>query len=173
MMTIRVPLLAALLALAACQTTYDFAPVQTGDDGARDPEPRSNSQYVRALYADLLGRSPEIYDFTVTAGADQVFGFPIDEQQMLVGALDATGDPTALRALLAAGLVRSEEVALPARDEIADPAALVRDQFRRLLGREPNAYELAAFVDAWDADPAIGPHTIVRALVGSREYQSR
>jgi hypothetical protein len=82
------------------------------------------------------------------------------------------GDSRPLRALLVAGLAASAEVGLPARGDVDDPAEFVGEQFRRLLGREPSAYELRAFVDEWRADDAVGPRTVVRALVGSREYQS-
>ena len=54
-----------------------------------------------------------------------------------------------------------------------DPEAFVRAQFRRLLGREPGVYEREAFVDAFENDPAVGPATVIRALIESREYQSR
>ena len=49
----------------------------------------------------------------------------------------------------------------------------VRDQFRKLLGREPKSHEAYAFLDAWNTDAAAGPKTVIRAIVGSREYQSR
>ena len=43
----------------------------------------------------------------------------------------------------------------------------------QLLGREPNAYELEVFVAEWTSEPAVGPRTIIRAIIGSREYQSQ
>jgi hypothetical protein len=166
-------LVLALAAAACSETTYGFEDVTVGeDDGARQPQERSNSQFVRAVYGDLVGRAPESYEFVVSAGGDELFRFPVDEQGQLVASLEGMGDSRPLRALLTAGLVASEEVALPARDEVDDPAAFVSDEFRRLLGREPTAYELRAFVDEWQADEAVGPRTIVRALIGSREYQS-
>ena len=161
-------------ALAACgDTTYEFDQVSVGDqDGARTPRERSNSQFVRAVYGDLVGRAPESYDFTITAGGAELVRFPVDEQSLLVGVLEGMGDSQPLRALMVAGLVGSAEVALPDRADVDDPAGFIGDQFRRLLGREPSAYELRAFVDEWRADEAVGPRTVVRALVGSREYQS-
>ncbi len=165
---------ALALAAAACgETTYGFEDVTVGeDDGARAPQERSNSQYVRAVYGDLVGRSPESYEFVVSASGDELFRFPVDEQRLLVDVLEGMGDSRPLRARLAAGLVASEEVSLPERGDVDDPAAFISDQFRRLLGREPSAYELRAFVDEWRADEAVGPRTVVRALIGSREYQS-
>jgi hypothetical protein len=166
--------IALALAVAACgDTTYGFEEVTVGeDDGARAPRERSNSQFVRAVYGDLVGRAPESYEFAVSAEGEELFRFPVDEQSLLVDVLESMGDSRPLRSLLAAGLVDSAEVELPERDEVEDPAAFVSDQFRRLLGREPSAYELHAFVDEWKADEAVGPRTVVRALIGSREYQS-
>ena len=169
-------LVAALGSSLACggETTYVFDEVAVGDpeEGGRAPQERSNSQYVRAVYGDLVGRAPESYDFSVSAGGDELFRFPVDEQGLLVGVLEGLGDSRPLRALLVAGLAASDEVGLPGRRDVDDPAGFVADQFRRLLGREPSAYELRAFVDEWEADPSVGPRTVVRALVGSREYQS-
>jgi hypothetical protein len=83
------------------------------------------------------------------------------------------GDPGPLRALIVKGLVESDEVDLPAKSAVSDPAAFIADQFRRMLGREPNAYELSAFVEQWQSDAAVGPRAILRAIAGSREYQSK
>lgn len=172
--TIHTTLLAAALAGACSNATYEFDQVPVGDQGfSRDPKPRTNQQWIRAIYSDLLGRAPESYDFVVqdTEG-NQLASFPVAEQDFLLFTLDGVGDPTPLRALIAAGLVRSEEVALPAKDEVDDPAAFISEQFRRFLGRDPNVYELDAFLAEWDEDPSVNPRTVVRALVGSREYQS-
>jgi hypothetical protein len=167
--------LAVCLALAAgCSTTYDFEPVTVGeDDSGRDPRPKSSSQFIRSVYADLYGRTPEVYDFTITQGPMVLVQFPIDEQEQLVAAQDAVGDPTSLRSRLVAGMVRAPEAGLPSKASVSDPAAFIADKFRRLLGREPSPYELAIFVDEWNNDPAVGPHAVVRALIASREYQSQ
>lgn len=161
--------------LAGCGYSYEFDPVTLGDDKAgRVPEPRTNSQYIRAVYADILGRAPEIYNFDLQDPSGKVLAeIPIQEQTNLNTALDATGDPGPLRALLAAGLLGSAESDVPEKEAVADPRAFIRDQFRTLLGREPNAYEAFAFEDAWNTDEATGPRAVIRAIVGSREYQSR
>jgi hypothetical protein len=165
----------ALLGAAGCgDAEYGFAPIAIGDDQAgRTPKARSNAQFVRAVYADLIGRAPEAYDFNVTYGGQPGFSFQVDENGFLVDALDGMGDPDALRAVIVAGLVNSSEVSFPEKSEVADPAAFITEQFRRFLGRDPGAYELAAFESEWKADPAVGPKTVVRALIGSREYQSQ
>ena len=163
------------LALAGCSTTYEFDPFTAGADAAgRAPEALGNSQFVRGVYVDLLGRTPEIYDFSIEdAQGNELYSFPIDEQPALVRSLDAMGDPAPLRALLCAGLLGSAEASLPDKADVQDPAAFIRDRFRALLGREPNAYEARAFEDAWRTDEATGPRAVVRAIVGSREYQTR
>ena len=171
--SIAIGIALAVLACACGDTTYTFEDVTVGeDDGARDPRERSNSQFVRAVYGDLVGRAPESYEFAVSFDGAEILRFPVDEQSLLVDVLEGMGDSRPLRALLTAGLVGSEEVVLPARDEVDDPAEFIAGQFRRLLGRDPSAYELRAFVDEWKADEAVNPRTVVRALIGSREYQS-
>jgi hypothetical protein len=168
-------LVAAALTLAACETTYDFEPttVGEGDDTDRALRSRTSSQFVRGLYADLLARAPARYEQEIIVGAGQAFRRPVDEERDLVGVLDGVADPAPLRALIIRGVLENPDVALPDKGVVPDPAAFIRDRFRRYLGREPNTYELAAFVDAWRTDAAVGPRTVVRALLGSREYQSR
>ncbi|HUS67424.1 MAG TPA: hypothetical protein VMZ28_22965 [Kofleriaceae bacterium] len=160
--------------LSGCASpTYEFQPITAGKDETRAPRARSNSQLVRAVYADLVGRAPQVYNFLVyDAQGTEVSRFPLDEQALLIDTLDSVGDPTPMRALLIAGLVDSAEVSLPDKDDAGNPAAYITGQFRAFLGREPGAYELAAFTAAWREDPAVGPKTVVRALLGSREYQS-
>jgi len=161
-------------ALAGCTTTYEFEPVDLGDEGGgRAPVPRSSTQYVNAIYADLLGRQPEQYDFTVTQGQAELLRFPLDEQDTMVAALDALGDSAPVRDLVVTAIVRSPEAGVPDKDDVDDPAEFSAEQFRTLLGREPNPYELAAFVDEWRADDAVGPRAVIRAILASREYSSR
>jgi hypothetical protein len=163
----------AALGLVGCDTTYAFDSIEIGGDQAgRAPAAVSNTQFVRTVYADLLGRAPDVYDFEVESAAGG-YTLPIDEQESLVYALDSLGDPDPLRAVIVAGLVRSAEVELTEKAQVTDPRAFIREQFRRFLGREPGSYELIAFEAEWEADPAVGPRTVVRALIGSREYQSR
>lgn len=177
----RTPLLtAAALALAlalaatACTETYAYDPATAGEDeGARQPRAKTSTQFLRGLYADLLGRTPETFELVLRLEGEEVLRIPVDEEAQLTGVLEGLGDSLPLRNLVANGLLHSTELALPAKASVADPRAFIRDQFRRLLGREPNAYELDEFAGAWTRDPATGPRTIVRAIVGSREYQSQ
>jgi hypothetical protein len=160
--------------VAACtDTTYSFDDVTIGgDDNSVEPRPRSNSQYVRAIYADLIGRTPEVYDLVLLNGGVEAGRFSLDEQAIVLQALDDVGDPTPMRALLATALVDSSEADVPEKGDVDDAAGFITEQFNKLLGREPNSYELQAFVDEWKSDSKVNPRTIIRALVGSREYQS-
>ena len=160
------------LATAACTTTYDYEPTTAGpaDGGQRAPRDRSSNQFVRGVYADLLGRAPAAYGVALQIDGVTQLTVPIDEQAQLVAVLDGIGDARPMRNLLVNGLLHGAEVALPDKAAVADPRGFVRQQFARLLGREPNAYELAAFAGAW-SDPAVGPRTVIRAITASREYQ--
>jgi hypothetical protein len=164
-----------LSVLSGCETSHEFEPTSLGEpEQARTPVAVNNRQFVRSVYADVLHRAPEVYDFVISdATGAELFRFPVDEEASLVAALDGVGDPDALRASLAAGLVTSVEVSYPEKAEVSSAEGFIVEQFQGLLGRDPTPYELAAFLAEWQNDPAVGPRTVVRALVGSREYQSR
>jgi hypothetical protein len=167
-------LVSLVLAAGACaDDTYVFEDVDIGgDDTGRAPRERSSSQFVRAVYADLVGRTPESYEFTVSFDGTPALAFPLDEEELLLSALDAVGDGQVMRSILVAGLVDSIEVDLPDKEDVDDPDAWIAEQFRFLLGREPGVYELRAFAAEWAADDAVNPRTVIRALIESREYQS-
>ena len=170
-----VVILSSTLVLAtACETTtYEFDPVEVGGDPATPPRAKTNGQWLRAVFADVLGRAPESYDFEIQDGSGQVVdSFAIDEEAILLGILENLGDPSPMRAIIAAGLTASAEAALPEKADVGDPGAFISAQFEKYLGRSPVPYELAAFLAEWEADPAVSPRTVVRALVTSREYQS-
>lgn len=161
--------------LTACKPTYEYEPFSLGAAAEGRPrEPLGNSQFIRAAYVDLLDRTPAVRDYEIQdASGAPLYSFPIDERATLARALDAMSDPLPMRALICAGLLGSEEATVPEKSEVGDPAEFIRDQFRLLLGREPSAYETRAFEAAWTSDAAVGPRTVIRAIVGSREYQSR
>jgi len=171
------PIVALALGAAAltqgCDTTYGFQPLSVGSDQARDPQPRSNSQFLRAVYADLLGRNLETYDFQVLDEQGNLINeFELGESQILLAAMDSVGDERVMRSLIVTGLVHSSEVGLPSKADVADPYAFIGAQFRTLLGREPSAYELNAFAAEWAGSDSVGPHEVISAILGSREYQS-
>jgi len=172
--TIALTAAAALAAAACTDTTYEYDPATAGEaEGARELRAKSSSQFLRGLYADVLSRAPETYEFVARFNGVEAIRFQLDEEMQLTAVLEGIGDPLPMRNLLAKGLLHSAEVSIPDRASVADPRGYIRDQFRRLLGREPNPYELEQFAGEWAADAAVGPRTIIRAIVGSREYQSQ
>lgn len=162
----------ASLAIACGDTTYVFDDVGVGDDEAgRTPRERSNAQFIKAVYADLIGRSTEAYNLDITAGANTL-SLPLDEQQILESYLGGLGDSRAARAILVAGMVEHEEVDIPEKSEVSDVEAFITDQFRTFLGRDPSIYELETFTSEWASDSSVNPKTVIRALIASREYQT-
>lgn len=168
-------LLVLLVALAAaCTDVYDYDPTSAGDPEGSEREPRgkSSTQFLRGVYADLLGRTPETYEVVISLEGTEVFRFIADEEAILGSSLDGLGDSLPMRNLIANGLLHSSEISIPDKASV-DAREYIREQFRRLLGREPNTYELEAFAGEWASDAAVGPRTIIRAIIASREYQSQ
>jgi hypothetical protein len=114
--------------------------------------PKTDAQFIRGLFVDLTGRRPTR-----------------DELQRLRGALSVMSDAGPLRAVIARALIDEHAAALPARDGL-DAGAFVTGTFRRYLGRDPGAEELADFTKIL-ADPACRPATVVQAVVTHWEYQ--
>jgi hypothetical protein len=167
----------AALGLPGCLDVYAYDPATVGapeaDVAARAPRAKTSTQFVRGLYVDLLGRAPTRYDVAVRVGGAEVTRLPIDEEAQLTAVLDGLGDGQPLRNLITVGLLHSAELAVPTKASISDPRGYIRGQFRKLLGRDPTPYQLEAITDAWASDAAVGPRTLQRALIGSREYQSQ
>ena len=174
----RIIIIAAALIAAwfanGCTTTYDYDPATAGTpEGSAKPHyAKTSSQFVRGIYADLLGRTPTSYDFELDINGTLAVKFPVDEENVLVDTLDGVGDSQPLRNLMVAGLLHSAELSLPDKAAVSDPRTFIHDQFTKLLGREPNVYELETFAQAWHRDHAVGPRAVIRAITGSREYQS-
>lgn len=166
--------LVILALLAACTDVYDYDPASAGEpEGSeRAPRGKTSTQFLRGIYADLLGRTPESYEIVIKFQGTEVLRFTADEEALLGASLDGLGDSLPMRNLIANGLLHSSEVSIPEKAAV-EPRDYIRDQFRKLLGREPNTYELEAFAAEWDKDPAVGPRTVIRAIVASREYQSQ
>jgi hypothetical protein len=172
---IRITVAAAIaLAAAACTETYEYEPATAGEaEGDRQGRAKTSSQFLRGLYADVLARTPETFEFVLRFNGAEALRLPLDEEAQLAAVLEGLGDSLPMRNLVAKGLLHSTEVTIPGKASVADPRAYIRDQFRRFLGREPNAYELEQFAGEWAKDAAVGPRTVIRAIVGSREYQSQ
>lgn len=121
-------------------------------DGAQQKQPKSDRQFVRGLYMDLLERTPEY-----------------EELRSMRNAMQSMADPAPLRAVMAKVLLDSKAVKLP--DSAPDgEGEFVRACFLRYLAREPEQTELLVFQKALRDDGATPAH-IARALVGSLEYQ--
>jgi hypothetical protein len=159
--------------LGACTTTYDVDRVSAGtpETGGRVLHAKTSSEFVRGIYADLLGRTPTSYDFELDLNGSAALTIPIEEESTIVGVLDGLGDGQPLRNLVVVGLLHSAEITVPAKTAVADARTYIHDQFTKLLGREPNVYELETFAHAWETDPAVGPRAVIRAITGSREYE--
>src|SRR5262245_10413279 len=114
--------------------------------------PKSERQFLRGLYQDLLERAPGE-----------------DELRNLRNALTAMADPAPLRAVLAKVILDSKDARLPARGSGRDDE-FVQQCFLRYLAREPGDAELRVFVGV--LQQGAQPAQIVRALVGSLEYQT-
>lgn len=119
---------------------------------AQKKRPKTERQFLRGLFQDLLERTPDH-----------------DELRNLRNALQSMADPTPLRAVLAKILLDSGKAKLPPCEPGSEDV-FVRDCFHRYLARQPNDAELAKFVAALQKDGA-NPGHIVRALVGCPEYQ--
>jgi hypothetical protein len=163
-----------LVSLAACTDVYDFDRTNAGESegGERALRGKTSSQFLRTVYADLLGRTPESFELVVSVQGTVVFRLPTDEEMFLAGALDGLGDSLPMRNLIVKGLLHSTEVTVPEKNAV-DAREFITEQFRRLLGREPNTYELEAFAKEWATDVSVGPRTVIRAIIASREYQSQ
>jgi hypothetical protein len=119
----------------------------------RIPRPKDDMVFIRTLFMDLLGREPTFDEFRNSRNA-----------------FLALSDPAPIRNVLARLLIESNAYPLPTKAEIPKPGDWVRGQFRRLLGREPTAKEVDAFVGIL-GEYGCEPRTIVLALATSPEYQ--
>ncbi len=114
--------------------------------------PRTNHQFVRSIYMDLLERQPSYQDF-----------------RRMRNALLSMADPAPLRAVMAKVILDSGRARVP---EMAagDTEGFIRDCFLRYLGRHPTQQEQTKFTKIVK-DPDITGEHLVRALVTSPEYQ--
>ncbi len=117
---------------------------------------KSERQFLRGLYMDLLERTPQA-----------------DELRNLRNAMTAMADPTPLRSVLAKVILDSKEAKVPPRGpgSAAGDREFVAACFLRYLAREPGERELTTFTGKLQQG-ATEPAQIVRALIGSLEYQT-
>lgn len=114
--------------------------------------PRTDNQFIRSLYFDLLERAPDYQEF-----------------RNMRNALLSMADPAPLRSVMAKVILDSGRAKLP---EVArgEEASFVRQAFLRYLGREPTQKEQADFIKVLAKGSARVEH-VVRALITSPEYQ--
>jgi hypothetical protein len=116
------------------------------------PKRRTDDQFIRSLYMDLLERRPDP-----------------EELRNMRNALQSMADPTPVRAVLSKVILDSGQARVPewTRGQEGD---FVRTCFVRFLGREPERDEMERFV-ATAREPDCTPVHVVRALVESAAYQ--
>jgi hypothetical protein len=116
----------------------------------RAPKPKTDRQFIKSLFVDLLGRPPAYEEF-----------------RNMRNALQAVADPKPLRGVLAKVLLDSGAVLAPAA---AEPENQVTELFRRLLGRDPERKEHAAFTAAL-REPGATWRLAAMAMLSSAQYQ--
>lgn len=141
----------------ALATSFVASPSWAGGREAR--RGADDLAFVRAAFADLLGRRP--------TGAETVAC--VAAARVLAG---RPGGGPAGRTLVVAALLESGEVPLPLLVDLPDPAAWLADRFLRTLGRPPTPEEARVHREAL-LHPAGGPHLVLRALLAHPEYASR
>ena len=114
-------------------------------------KPKTDHQFIRSLYQDLLGRAP---------------GY--DELRNMRNALQSMADPAPLRAVMAKVILDSKQAQVPAC-EAGKEEEFVRECFLRYLGREPTQGEASRYTETL-RDPEADPKLVPRALLGSVEY---
>ena len=109
---------------------------------------KSDHQFIRGLYTDLLNRRATY-----------------DEFRLFRNALQALADPTPIRSVLAKVMVDSEQVKA---GKTTDAQQWVKDLYVKMLGRMPNEKELATFAPVVKDGKA---KLAIQAIVDSEEYQ--
>jgi len=145
--------LSSTASTAALATALVESPAYVGaTERRRRP---GDTAFVRAVFADLLGRRPTSVELLAAARAAAV-----------------VAGSEAGRALVIDVLLDSGEVMLPILIDVKDPDAWLADRFLRFLGRPPGPAEAKAYRAAL-LDPDGGPQLVVRALLTTPEYAAR
>jgi len=113
--------------------------------------PKSDIQFIRTLYMDLLNREPTQ-----------------DEFDYVQNALQAIADPIPLRSVIVRIFLDSGKIPLPDKSRLSDPKAWVTDQYIRFVSREPTPAELRACLETLNQT---NTRTVVQAILSSQEYQ--
>jgi len=139
--------------LVALATSFVGSPGWAGTAGSR--RRAEDPAFVRALFADLLGRRPTTAELVA-----------------LVAAASVLPGSFAGRAAVVDVVLDSGEVPLPLIVDLKDPPAWIADRFLRYVGRSPTPAEATLFRAAL-LDPDGGPHVVIRALLTGAEYAAR
>lgn len=115
-------------------------------------KPLNDRQFIRSLYMDLLGERPSY-----------------EQMRNMRNAMMSMADSTPIRAVMAKMILDSGQAELPELVQGGEKDFVTRC-FERYLGRPPGQEELPAFVEQARQPDCTAGH-IVRALVGSTEYQ--
>lgn len=122
------------------------------EESLQQRKAKSERQFLRGLYFDVLERTPSD-----------------DDLRNLRNAMSAMADPAPLRSVLAKVLLDSKDAKLPPF-QAGQEQDFVAQCFERYLLRAPNPKEAEAFAAALRQGAA--PAMVVRALCGSLEYQT-
>ena len=128
---------------------------------ARPPRAKSDLQFIRSLFVDLVGRPPAYEEF-----------------RNMRNALQALADPTPLRGVLAKVLLDSSAAIAPPQPAPGATERYTGDRwrpqvtelFRRLLGRDPSTNEMAVFVETLQ-EPGATWRTAAMGILSSPQYQ--
>lgn len=115
--------------------------------------PKSDIQYIRMLYVDLLNREPTQ-----------------DEFDYVQNALQSFADPIPLRSVIAKILLDSKFVQIPAKPVEDAMPDWIRAQYLRFLSRGPGEAEMDATLTALRAE-GVTCKTIWQGILSSQEYQ--
>lgn len=115
--------------------------------------PKSDIQFIRTLYMDLLGREPTQEEFDFVQNAIQAFA-----------------DPIPLRSVIVKIILDSGAVSFPDKSDLQNSEVWVIDLYLRFLSRQPAGTEIRACLDAL-ARPDCNTKTVVQAILSSLEYQ--
>jgi hypothetical protein len=118
---------------------------------AKYPRPKTDAQWIRTIYVDLLNARPDYREFRDTRNA-----------------LLALADSTPIRRVLAKVMIDSKKADRAAAVG-ADPKAWISERFLLLLGRPPSDRELEAYGQVLKEG---GPRVVLRAIVQSHDYQT-
>lgn len=72
----------ALIVVGGCTDVYDFNSTSAGDPDVSDEAVNGSTptRFVRKIYADIVGRTPETYDVSLRFQGNELFRFVADEE---------------------------------------------------------------------------------------------